>query len=159
MRRFLRREKQELKRRARAARKEAKREARRREREAQRRAQEARERAERLRLHRIRQGDERAARGEGLDERLTIAGLRPEQLSWALVTFRQKEDAEALVKGEGEAVAAPLVKRAIAAAQAWQDMAEDARRKQEEQDRTVLAVSRIQSWLKRLLAKVNSIPF
>ena len=64
MRRFLRREKQELKRRAREARKEAKREARRREREAQRRAQEARERAERLRLHRIRQGDERAALAE-----------------------------------------------------------------------------------------------
>ena len=101
--------------------------------------------------------DELAARGQGLDESLTIACLRPEQLSWALVTFRQKEDAEALVKGEGEAVAAPLVKRAINAAQAWQDMAEDARLKQEEQDRTVLAVSRIQSWLKRSGKNLNDL--
>ena len=52
---------------------------------------------------------------------------------------------------------APLVKRAINAAQAWQDMAEDARLKQEEQDRTVLAVSRIQSWLKRSGKNLNDL--
>lgn len=98
--------------------------------------------------------------GEGIEP--DDAGLRTVCLhasnSWALVTFKRSEDAEAmLAQGltmppgsnlEGARVRL-LLKRAIGADEAKLQLEEDARIAKQKHEMVVLAVSRIQSWVKR----------
>ena len=101
-----------------------------------------------------------AAFGEGIegDETgLTTVCLHASN-SWALVTFRRREDAEAMLAAglsmapgsEFDTERTPLLlKRAIDADEAKAQLEEDARMAQQKHDMVVLAVSRIQSWVKR----------
>jgi hypothetical protein len=104
--------------------------------------------------------------GEGLDERdgMTTVCLHASN-SWALVTYKRREDAEALISaaGDGDGIRMPpsselgegqtgtvlLTKRAIDADEAKHQLEEDALVAKEKHDMVVLAVSRIQSWVKR----------
>jgi calmodulin len=76
--------------------------------------------------------------------------------SWALVTFKRREDAEMMLKqglsitsGSDDARAPLLLKRAICASEARQQLQEAAQADKEKYEMVLLAVSRIQSWVKR----------